>query len=127
LPLDDGTVDFVTAVCVYHHVHAEARGLLTSEISRVLTSGGLCCLIEHNPWNLVTRAIVKRCPVDIDAELLTARSAVALLESADFEPLLSHYFLYLPEQLFNHLNPLEKLLSKVPLGGQYALLARSPV
>ena len=28
LPFEDGTVDFVTAVCVFHHVHGEDRTLL---------------------------------------------------------------------------------------------------
>jgi SAM-dependent methyltransferase len=125
LPFDDKTVDFVTAVCVYHHVPQDARVLLTSEIKRVLTPGGLFCIIEHNPWNPVTRAIVKRCPVDVDAELLTARSARLVLRAGGFEPLASCYFLYLPERLFDRVGTLEKMFSKVPLGGQYALLARS--
>ena len=37
LPFEDSSVDFVTAVCVYHHVHGPARMLLTMEIKRVLT------------------------------------------------------------------------------------------
>lgn len=126
LPFEDGRFDFVTAVCVYHHVRPEFRARLTNEIRRILTPGGLCCIIEHNPWNPATRAIVKRCPVDADAELLTAGSAAALLRSAGFESLSSNYFLYLPERLFERLGNVEKMLSKVPLGGQYLLLARSP-
>jgi SAM-dependent methyltransferase len=125
LPFGDGSVDFVTAVCVYHHVHGSARTLLTGEIRRVLTPGGLCCIIEHNPWNPVTRTIVKRCPVDADAELLTAKSVNILLRAAGFESLSSDYFLYLPERLFNRFKSLEMMLSEIPLGGQYALLARS--
>ncbi len=104
LPLDDHSVDFVTAVCVYHHVDESARALLTREIRRVLSPGGLCCIIEHNPWNPVTRAIVRRCPVDVDAELLTARGASMLLHTAGFEPLSTDYFLYLPERLFSRLS-----------------------
>lgn len=126
LPFDDGSVDFVTAVCVYHHVHGEARALLTNEIRRVLTPGGLCCIIEHNPFNPVTRAIVQRCPVDVDAELLTARSAGMLLKAARFESLSTDYFLFFPEWLVNRLGPIESTLCKLPLGGQYALLARAP-
>src|ERR1700761_8002785 len=57
LPFEDGSVDFVTAVCVFHHVHPEARLQLTREIKRVLSPGGICCIIEHNPWNPVTRSI----------------------------------------------------------------------
>jgi len=126
LPFDDGSVDFVTAVCVYHHVHGSARTLLTNEIRRVLTPGGICCIVEHNPWNPVTRAIVKRCPVDVDAELLTARMTNGLLEAAGFNFLTIDYFLYFPEHLFHRLSFLEEMLGQIPLGGQYALLARAP-
>jgi SAM-dependent methyltransferase len=126
LPFADGSVDFVTAVCVYHHVHGEARTGLTNEIRRVLTPGGMCCIIEHNPWNPATRAIVKRCPVDVDAELLKASAARTLLQASGFEPVSTDYFLYFPERVFPRLSALENLLSKLPLGGQYALLARVP-
>ena len=126
LPFEDRSVDFVTAVCVYHHVHGVARAQLTREIERVLAPGGLCCIIEHNPWNPVTNAIVKRCPVDADAELLTARTAGRLLREAGFQTLSTDYFLYLPEKLFQHLGFLEEMLRRPPFGGQYALLARAP-
>jgi SAM-dependent methyltransferase len=126
LPFENASVDFVTAVCVYHHVHGEARTLLTNEIRRVLSPSGLCCIIEHNPWNPVTQRIVKRCVVDADAELLTAREAARLLQPSGFRPVSTDYFLYLPESLYSSLGTVEKLFSRVPLGGQYALLARSP-
>ena len=126
LPFADGSVDFVTAVCVYHHVHGEARTGLTNEIRRVLTPRGLCCILEHNPWNPVTRGIVKRCPVDVDAELLNAPAARTLLQASGFEPVSTNYFLYFPESLFPPFSALETMLSKLPLGGQYALLARAP-
>ena len=126
LPFDDNSVDFVTAVCVYHHVQGAARTLLTREIKRVLIPGGLCCIIEHNPWNPVTRAIVKRCPVDADAELLTARTTSRLLQEAGFQTLSTDYFLYLPEKMFHRLGFLEGMLRRLPFGGQYAVLARAP-
>jgi ubiquinone/menaquinone biosynthesis C-methylase UbiE len=125
LPFEDASVDFVTTVCVYHHVHGEARTLLTSEIKRVLSPGGLCCIIEHNPWNPVTRGIVKRCAVDVDAELLTARETDRLFSASGFRTVSTDYFLYLPESLFSSLGAAEKMFSKVPLGGQYALLAQA--
>lgn len=123
LPFPDNSVDFVTAVCVYHHVHGDARSLLTGEIRRVLTPGGLCCVIEHNPWNPVTRQIVKRCAVDIDAELLTARFTRRMLEASGFISTTVQYFLYLPEKYHKTFSEGEKLLSKFPFGGQYAVLA----
>ena len=126
LPFGDGSVDFVTAVCVYHHVHGRSRMLLTNEIKRVLSPGGWCCIIEHNPWNPVTRVVVKRCAVDVDAELLAAQDAIRLLDASGFRSLRTAYFLYFPERLFNKFGALERVLYKIPLGGQYALLARTP-
>lgn len=127
LPYEDNSMDFVTAVCVYHHVHGGDRALLMTEIRRVLAPGGLYCIIEHNPWNPVTQAIVRRCPVDIDAEFLTARRARTLLKSAGFAVLRPSYFLYLPEALIGPLGAVESALEHVPMGGQYALLARAPI
>jgi SAM-dependent methyltransferase len=124
LPFGDASVDFVTAVCVYHHVHGPARALLTDEIRRVLAPGGLCCILEHNPWNPVTRAIVRRCPVDVDAELLAARETRGLLRGAGFETLSTDYFLYLPEGIFNRVGQAETIFRKAPFGGQYGVLAR---
>jgi SAM-dependent methyltransferase len=127
LPFSGNSFDFVTAVCVYHHVHGiDRRRLLTQSIGRVLRPGGLLCLIEHNPYNPVTRRIVRRCVVDRDAELLTARSAAALARSAGLEIIGTDYFLYFPEPLFRLARGLEDLLRKLPLGGQYALLGRKP-
>lgn len=126
LPYDDNSMDFVTSVCVYHHVHGADRILLTSEIRRVLAPGGLYCIVEHNPWNPVTRTIVGRCAVDVDAELLAAPNAGRLLKAGGFELLRTSYFLYLPEKLFGRVGTIESALERVPLGGQYALLGRTP-
>lgn len=126
LPYQDASVDFVTAVCVFHHVHGAARASLSKEIFRVLTPGGLCCIVEHNPLNPFTRAIVRRCPVDIDAELLTAKETRALVSSAGFVTPTLEYFLYFPESLFNRIGGAETTLRKLPLGGQYVMMAKKP-
>jgi SAM-dependent methyltransferase len=125
LPFKSASVDFVTAVCVFHHVHGEARAQLMGEIRRVLVPGGLCCVIEHNPWNPVTRAIVRRSPIDIDAELLTPHVARALFDAANFGCFMTDYFLFLPEQQFSRWGLLEAVFATVPLGGQYALVGRA--
>jgi ubiquinone/menaquinone biosynthesis C-methylase UbiE len=126
LPFADGAFDFVTVACVLHHVHDGDRSLLVHEIRRVLSPRGLCCIIEHNPWNPVTRTIVRRCPVDEDAELHTAYRASRLLRDSGFEIVDRKYFLYLPERLFCTFGALERVLSRLPFGGQYAVLARAP-
>ena len=126
LPFKDGSFDFVTAVCVFHHVHGEDRALLIKEIKRVLTPGGWCCIVEHNPWNPVTQTIVRRCPVDADAELLTASRMRDLLKASAFTSIAKEYFLIFPEKLFRWFGALEGAFSKLAFGGQYAILAQAP-
>lgn len=124
LPFKDQSVDFVTMVCVLHHVLGANRQILMKEIRRVLSPGGLCCIFEHNPWNPVTRMIVKRCPVDISAELQPAFATRRLLQICGFTSVQTEYFLYLPEPVFQKFAATEMLLSRLPLGGQYAVLAQ---
>jgi len=124
LPFADCSMDIVTAVCIFHHVHGEDRRLLMDEISRVLAPGGLCLIFEHNPWNPITRAIVGRCPVDVDAELLTARQTRRLMLASPFSIVSTDYLLFLPERVFNRATTLEKVLRKVPFGGQYCVVAK---
>jgi SAM-dependent methyltransferase len=126
LPFDDRSFDFVTVVCVMHHVPGDHRQKLMDDIQRVLRPGGLCCVIEHNPWNPVTRAIVKRCPVDVDAQLQCARDIEKLVRGSGLRCVYLEYFLYLPEQVFHKFGVFERLFSKSPLGGQYALFAQAP-
>jgi SAM-dependent methyltransferase len=124
LPFRDGTFDFVTAVCVYHHVEEAARFSLTREIHRVLRAGGIFCVIEHNPLNPVTRLIVSRSPIDVDARLVTAGGAKRYAEGAGFHHFNLQYFLYLPQRFYDRAEGVERFLTKLPLGGQYALFAR---
>jgi len=124
IPFDDAQFDFVTAVCVYHHVRVTARAALTREVRRVLKPGGIFAIIEHNPYNPATRLIVKRTPVDADAILLYPGETQALLRSADFRVRATSYFLYLPEGIYRFAGVVEDLLRHVPLGGQYAVFGK---
>lgn len=126
LPFDDRSFDFVTVVCVMHHVPENHRQKLMNEVQRVLRSGGFCCVIEHNPWNPVTRAIVKRCPVDVDAQLQSAGDVKRLIRGSGLLRVRLEYFLYLPEAVYHRFGALERVFSKSPLGGQYALFAQAP-
>lgn len=125
LPFPSNTFDFVTAVCVYHHVHGALRTTLTESIRRVLRPGGVFCMIEHNPWNPVTQRIVKRCPVDRDAELLPASTAHRLMRESGFQILNTTNFLFLPEVLYRRAAWLEKTLVHMPMGGQFAVFCRT--
>ena len=121
IPFEDSEFDFVTAVCVFHHVPLAARGTLMGEVRRVLKRGGTLAIIEHNPYNPVTRLIVGRTPVDADAILLRPAETRRLFREAGLAVDDQRFFLYFPESLYRRLGRLESALTKVPLGGQYAV------
>lgn len=121
VPFESGSFDFVTAVCVYHHVPPTERVGLTTEVRRVLRPGGTFAIIEHNPYNPATRLIVSRTPVDADAILLKLSESRALLQDSGFAFDRAQYFLYFPEPIYNRGGrAVENWLTGLPLGGQYA-------
>ena len=123
LPFEDGSFDFVTAVCVYHHVEPENRRALTASIARVLKPNGLFCLIEHNPFNPVTQLIVRRSPVDTNARLLTPRMARDVVRHAGMQIIDTKYFLFFPQRFYSKMAAVENALSSFPLGGQYVVFS----
>ncbi len=126
LPFEDATFDFVTAVCVYHHVPEDRRLALTQEMRRVSKASGVLCIIEHNPLNPATRLIVSRNAVDADAHLLRMSQTKQLFRSAETGILESSYFLLFPQQVYKPLAFIEQGLSSLPFGGQYAVFAQKP-
>lgn len=121
LPFAPESFDFVTAVCVYHHIPPPQRPGMTAEILRVLKPGGVFAIIEHNPYNPATRLIVSRTPVDADAILLTSSETRGWMKRVGLRVEETEYFLYLPEKLYRLAGPLESMFKYIPLGGQYAV------
>jgi SAM-dependent methyltransferase len=117
-PYDRATFDLSMAVCVLHHVPPRRWVGFLREMRRVVRPGGLVCLIEHNPFNPLTRLAVARCEFDADAVLLRARAARALMADAGLHEARSHYFLLLPWA-----GPLARRVEhgfrRIPFGAQY--------
>lgn len=125
IPFDSCEFDLVSLVCVYHHVPVANRVALTREVARVLKPGGTLAIIEHNPYNPVTRLIVSRSPVDRDACLLSANETRALEVDAGLTPTVILYFLFLPEFIYKKGGAaVERKVSWCPLGGQYGAFGR---
>jgi SAM-dependent methyltransferase len=118
-PFDDAGFDLVIAICVLHHVAPTGWAHFMNEMRRVVRPGGLICVIEHNPLNPLTRLAVARCEFDRDAVLLGAGKARKLMAAAGLREIGARYFLLLPWEA-KPVRRVEGVLSKVPLGAQYA-------
>jgi SAM-dependent methyltransferase len=124
LPFRSGAFDLVTAMCVLHHVPHEQWPCFLQELKRVTRTGGLVCLIEHNPLNPLTRLAVWRCPFDADARLFGARTARRLLSAAGLTHVRSEHFLLFPT-LAPAVTAIERGLGALPLGAQYLAWGQS--
>lgn len=124
LPYDDHVFDFVFTVCVVHHVPPQQWPDFFTEMRRVLTPGGLACVIEHNPLNPATRLAVLRCPFDEDAVLLRSGTLGLLLANAGFRDISSEFFCLLPTA-GPTARRIERALSGLPAGAQYACFAHA--
>ncbi|SNT63317.1 Methyltransferase domain-containing protein [Tardiphaga sp. OK246] len=118
-PFTDASFDLVTTTCVMHHVPpAEWAGFMR-EMRRVVRPGGMVCVIEHNPFNPLTRLAVARCEFDRDAVLLGAGKTQKIMASSGLHDISSRHFLLLPWEA-TAARRVESALSGLPLGAQYA-------
>ncbi len=118
LPFKTGSFPFAVASCVFHHIPAQARPQVLREMNRVLVPGGTFILIEHNPYNPVTRFVVNRCEFDKDAELLSMSLACGLLESGNFTKTDAGYFYTIPP-INKTFSAIDAWFARIPLGAQY--------
>jgi hypothetical protein len=88
----------------------------------VLAPGGMLSVFEHNPLNPLTVYAVQACPFDDNAVLIRAGAMRARLRQAGFEVPSLRYRIFFPHAL-RGLRPLERRLTRLPLGAQYHVFA----
>jgi SAM-dependent methyltransferase len=125
LPYPPASFDLATVCCVLHHVLPEERPAVYSNVARVLKPAGRVAVFEHNPYNPVTRWIVRKAPIDRNAILVSAPAVRRGLAAAGLVNLKTYYILFFPPR-FAGLHRAEALLSWLPLGGQYIVTADKP-
>ncbi len=111
---------------VFHHIPPAERHSAIQYVFDSLRPGGLFALWENNPWNPGTRYVMSRIPFDKDAVRLSVLETKERLRAARFEVLRSDFLFIFPRSL-KILRPLENLLTTLPLGAQYQVLARKPL
>lgn len=118
IPYENHSFDVTMTTCVMHHVPPQDWADFSAELKRVTRPGGMVCVIEHNPWNPLTRLSVLRCEFDHDAVLLSSRKTEGLLHEAGFKNVQSDFFLLFPTAKAVG-RKIERFLGNIPLGAQY--------
>ena len=121
----NGENDLVYCNGVFHHIPPQERAEAVAYVSRCLRPGGVFALWENNPWNPGTRYVMKRIPFDADAVTLNCLEVRRLLTAAGLEIARTDFHFIFPRML-GWLRGLEPLVSRLPIGAQYQVLARKP-
>lgn len=122
--LDAQSFDLIFISGVVHHVPPEQRKPLFERLGRLLAPQGRLIVFDHNPFNPVTRHMVSTCPFDEDAVLLRLSDMKRLVRgSARLSVKESGYCLFFPQGL-RFLRPTERLMTWLPMGGQYFVMAQ---
>ena len=116
--LGEGDFDLIYMSCVMHHVPPQDWVKVLREVGELLSVNGVLAIFEHNPLNPVTRKLVRDCPFDADAVLLSMAQLRTLFRESGLSASDDGYFLFVPEKL-GWLRRAERWMKWLPLGGQY--------
>jgi SAM-dependent methyltransferase len=123
LPFGADTFDLTFAVNVVQVVAEAQRGRFVAELARVTRPGGLVAVFEHNPYNPLTRLVVRRFELGEDVRMLGAGNIRRLLRETGLAPVDFGYILLFPSRR-RPLPALERTLRRLPLGAQYYVAGR---
>jgi SAM-dependent methyltransferase len=124
LPAQAEQADLIVIANVLHHVETTARqGFLEKIVLPALSPTGRVVIFEHNPYNPVTRLVVRLCPFDRDAHLVSRRAVTALLRPYGLQVIRWDYIVFFP-RILNVLRGLERRMGWFPLGAQYMVVAQ---
>jgi SAM-dependent methyltransferase len=119
----DLDTDYQLAVLsnVMHHIARAQRERTIVDIAAHLAPGGRLILFEHNPWNPLTRWVVRHCPFDEGVVLLPPREVLACFARAGLAVRRRDFIVFFPKWL-SPFRALEPWLSWLPAGAQYAVV-----
>ena len=112
--------DLIFCSMVFHHIEFNKHSNILDQLRLSLVPGGRLYIFEHNPLNPITRKIVKDCPFDKDAKLLSHSYCKRIIEDSELSVARLRFTLFFPRhKIFTPFHKLEKHLSGIPLGAQY--------
>ena len=122
-PFTDDTFDLVFTVNVLQLIQPDRQTRFLGELARVTRRGGLLAVFEHNPFNPLTRLVVRRFPSPDEIRLLSMGATKQLLRSAGVAPVDGGYLLLFPSRAGAAVTA-ERALRRLPIGAQYYVAGR---
>lgn len=126
LPFENDFFDVIYCANTFHHIIEDSlKDKILRELYRVLKPGGSLYFFECNPLNLGAQIIMKLCPFDRNAKMITPFFMQKCLQKAGFCVLFMKGLFYFPRfKVFSVFTSLENTLKKYPLGAQYFIRAK---
>jgi trans-aconitate methyltransferase len=115
--------DLVYLNCVLHHIEPNHRETTMNQLFAICKSNSLLWIFENNPANPGTQLAMYTNPFDKGVVKIWAKELKNRMKSAGFEVLETNFLFYFPQWL-SVFRPIEKYLQKLPMGGQYGVLAK---
>lgn len=121
--IPDVKFDIILVADVLHHVNdSEINGLI-DKISSLRSANSSIVVFEQNPYNPITRYLVKTCPFDKNARLLTLTKTQKIFFSHGLKMINSGYCFFFPSSC-KKLYSIENKISRIPMGGKYYAIFR---
>ena len=113
--------DLVISCHVFHHIPLAERATAAKILRNRMKPSSRLVIWEHNPFNPFTRMLVKMCPFDADARLLTMNTTKTLFGKNSFRCReLAYVNVFPPRWLrLKPVSAIEVKLSRLPIGAQY--------
>ena len=123
----DVRFDFVISCHVFHHIPLAERAAAAKILRHRMKPSSKLVIWEHNPFNPFTRMLVKMCPFDGDARLLTLNTTKTLFGKNSFRYREHAYVNVFPPQWLrlDAVSAIEVKLSRLPIGAQYWVMFES--
>lgn len=133
IPITNNSFDVVVFFNIFHHVESkESLIKMMSNSKNIIKKNGLIAIIEINPYNPVSRNVIKTCEIDEGVSLdgfkknlfpttLFPYETENLLRSANIQLLNTTYFIFFPK-ILKALLFVERIFKKIPLGGLYMVV-----
>jgi SAM-dependent methyltransferase len=117
----DVRFDFVISCHVFHHIPPAERAETVACLASWMKPSSRLVIWEHNPFNPITRLLVKTCPFDGDARLLTLNTTKTLFGKNSFRYREHAYVNVFPPRWLrlNAVSATEAKLAGLPIGAQY--------